>query len=128
MEEKSFCPHCSKEVDGDATFCPYCGTKLKKEEFQGEFYSGNQMYHTESYFSGSETKKQDKDTMSILALIFGICSLVLPFANLATSIVAIIIGSKYKDDVKAKAGWILGVIGLFVFVLEVVLIVISRVS
>lgn len=133
MESKQFCTSCGKEIPGDAAYCPNCGAKLNHEESYGagtNFYGDQNMggmysnQYQSSYDPNGSKKAQgmmdDSDSQGTIALILGIFSIFIPFANTVTSIVAIVIGSKSFKDTKGKIGLILGIIGLLIAVVEII--------
>ncbi len=130
MEETKFCPSCGKEVDPNARFCPYCGANLA-----GNLNSNSSFANTGATpsYSPSSSNQMNSDNMNsnsgeasdkgIASMICGILGL-LPGFGIILCIVAIVLGAPYrKDNSKAKAGFIMGIIGLVFFLIELVAII-----
>lgn len=118
MDHKRRCPFCNAEVDDDARFCPNCGEELLggcHVTAAGE--SSSSSYTTKNKTTSSPDSGAEKISSNAkAALVLGIVSLVVPFARLVTSILAIVFGAKTKDkEPYGKAGFILGIIGLCFF-------------
>lgn len=60
--------------------------------------------------------------LAITAMILGICSLVIPYADFVCAILAIIFGAIKKNEPMGKAGLIMGIIGIVVSIVLTVIL------
>ena len=128
-----FCEKCGKEIADGAKFCMFCGnqTASAEEEMSGEKvqeFEGNAdnhgtdqgAYSSQNYNNASagygNAQAQPEHGKAVAALVLGIVSLVVPYLNLATSIVGICLAASAKKAGNTegirKAGMILSIIGL----------------
>ncbi|UWV47111.1 DUF4190 domain-containing protein [Acetivibrio thermocellus] len=135
------CPSCGGENNDFNSFCEWCGGKLPESaEVKSEYVdgsndsfnpnpninSGMNTNYSSNYNSNtgrSNYYSAESDNAGIQALVFGIlsifcCSII--FGPLA------IVKSNESDSTMAKAGRILGIIGLVLWVLGIILRVILR--
>mgnify|MGYP000865779396 CR=1 FL=1 len=139
MEETKFCPICGKEVDPNAKFCPYCGANLT-----GNLNSNSSFANTGAtpsyspFYSPNASNQMNGDSMNsnsgeasdkgMASMICGILGL-LPGFGIILCIVALVLGAPYRNnDTKAKAGFVMGIIGIVAFAIELVVIIIVAVT
>ncbi len=95
-----FCPECDKQLSSKATMCPNCGYELKKV--------------------GTQVQKNGKDTLSLVGMILGFCSILawlLPILGYPCTIVGIILSACGMNSNKkgfAITGLVLSIIFLVV--------------
>lgn len=91
-----FCPECNKELSSKATMCPSCGYELK---------------------GSKNIQKNSKDTLSLVGMILGFCSVIawiIPLLGFPCTIVGIILSSCSMNSNK-KGFAITGLILCIVF-------------
>ncbi len=115
------CPSCGHDTSESDKFCPYCGANLT-----GDLNNGGYQFDAED--TSRQSAGYDSDIESakgIGSLILGIMSIIIPYANIIFGIVAIALSTGlFKKNKFAKAGRILGVIGIVISVLEIVFTII----
>jgi len=134
-----FCRYCGKELGESWNACPNCGSKISEltsqeksypNPFQMRFKNPNKQEHVENVQNSN--KLAQTDILGILAISFGILSLVFGFVigivtglfvgiilEIVFGILAMIFGSvalyKEKINYKALVGLILGGFNLIAF-------------
>ena len=110
----AYCKNCGKEIDDKAYVCPYCGVKCSSENDQ----------------------PAKTAPMAIAALVMGILSLASFYGGILFSILALVFaknasksiyesGGRLEGAGMAKAGKILGIIGLAIWCGLILLIFIT---
>ena len=124
----NFCPQCGTKIEAMWKVCPNCGYNLKSErnlqppvQLQPPLqnYTPQKPKHQPRQYQSYDYRPRSNNTNGIVALIFGLLGLfsVIPIVG---SIIAIVLGAvgKNKDDDPrmAKAGLVLGIIGIVVWI------------
>ena len=138
MSNKSskFCSHCGTAVNSDDVFCNNCGASLDEtiEPIASKPIQQQQPYTQPTYTQHGSVyvqKPSSLDNVAVLALVFGIISVVMhliPFVYFFTTvsgIVAIITGAISMQRTQKKylaiAGIVLGAAGIILWILGMVL-------
>jgi len=119
----NFCPQCGTKIVASWNVCPNCGHSLELErgyqqpaqpQFPVQIYTQQKpQYQPYNYHPRSN------NTYGIVALIFGLLGLfgVIPIVGSIVGIVLGAVGKKSDDDPRmAKAGLVLGIIGIVVWI------------
>ncbi len=124
----NFCPECGTKIVASWNVCPNCGHNLKSELvnqqpikaqiLQKTFPQQKPQYHPSQY-QPYGYRPRSNNTNGTVALIFGLLGLfgVIPVVGSIIGIALGAIGKNKDDDPKmAKAGLIIGIIGIVVWI------------
>ena len=128
MEEIKYCSHCGNMVSSEDTYCSKCGACLKDNSasYESGSNNNNHYYNADTSYRYDETSnntsfgKDDAKTYSTMTLVFGILSVVL--GGILWAILGLVFASKADpNDSKTKAGKILSIIGIVLWVLIIII-------
>ncbi len=123
MGSMNFCPECGTKIIATWNACPNCGYNLKSEivnqqpiqaQIPKEPYS-----QQKPQYQPYDYRPRSNNTNGIIALIFGLLGLfgVIPVVGSIVGIVLGAVGKNKDDDPRmAKAGLIIGVIGIVLWI------------
>ncbi|NVM44777.1 MAG: DUF4190 domain-containing protein [Candidatus Lokiarchaeota archaeon] len=119
----NFCSQCGTKLVASWNVCPNCGNNLKSEPVYQQQIQAQPP--TQSYYQQKPShqpidyRSRNNNTNGIIALIFGIlglCSIV-PIVGSILGIVFGAIGRRKDDDRRlAIAGFVLGIVGLAIWI------------
>ena len=119
----NFCPQCGTKIITSWNVCPNCGHNLKSERVPQQPTQAQIPVQT---YSQPKTQYQpygyrprNNNTNGIVALIFGLLGLfgVIPIVGSIVGIVLGAVGKNNDEDPRmAKAGLVLGIIGIVVWI------------
>ena len=124
----NFCPECGTKIVASWNVCPDCGHNLKSEivnqqptqaQSPKETYSQQNLQYQPRQYQPYGYRPGSSNTNGIVALIFGLLGLfgVIPVVGSIIGIALGVIGKKKDDDPRmAKAGLIIGIIGIVVWI------------
>ncbi len=110
MEEKRFCAGCGHELEEGASFCTYCG-----READNTSGSSQESQYGEETTKDSQTQVPQENSNNITTLVFGILAIAL--GGYLWAILAFVFAGKADaNDSKTKAGKILAILGLLIWI------------
>jgi uncharacterized membrane protein YdbT with pleckstrin-like domain len=124
----NFCPECGTKIVASWNVCPDCGHNLKSElvnqqptqaQSPKETYSQQNLQYQPRQYQPYGNRSRSNNTNGIVALIFGLLGLfgVIPVVGSIIGIALGAIGKSKDDDPRmAKAGLIIGIIGIVVWI------------
>jgi len=124
----NFCPQCGTKIVASWNVCPNCGHNFKSERgYQQpaqpqpsvQILTQQEPKYQPPQYQPYNYRQRSNDTNGIVALIFGLLGLfgVIPIVGSIVGIVLGAVGKNNDDDPRmAKAGLILGIIGLVVWI------------
>lgn len=124
----NFCRQCGTKIVASWNVCPNCGHNLKSErEYQQpaqpqppvQIYTQQEPKYQTQQYQPYNYRSRSNNTNGIVALIFGLLGLfgVIPIVGSIVGIVLGAVGKNNDDDPSmAKAGLVLGIIGLVVWI------------
>ena len=119
----NFCPQCGTKIVPSWNVCPNCGHHLKSEPVNQQPIQAQSPKETYSQqkpqYQPYGYHPRSNNTNGIVALIFGLLGLfgVIPVVGSIVGIVLGAIGKSKDDDPRmAKAGLIIGIIGIVVWI------------
>ncbi len=124
----NFCPECGTKIVASWNVCPNCGHNLKSElvnqqpikaQIPQKIYPQQKPQYDPSQHQPYGYRPRSNNTNGIVALIFGLLGLfgVIPVVGSIIGIALGAIGKNKDDDPKmAKAGLIIGIIGIVVWI------------
>ncbi|MBY9020735.1 MAG: zinc-ribbon domain-containing protein [Candidatus Lokiarchaeota archaeon] len=119
----NFCPQCGTKIIASWNVCPNCGYDLKSEDIYqqpSQVQIPIQTYSQQKpQYQPYDFRPRNNNTNGTVALIFGVLGLfsVLPIVGSIIAIALGAIGKNKDDDPKmAKAGLVLGIIGIVVWI------------
>ena len=123
-----YCKNCGKELDDGDNFCPVCGTKVSDVE-------------TPINKAPTPTETNSGSGLAVASLVLSIIALLLcltvffrvpylSFGSVVLGILAIVFGldKRARNDKKAKAGWIMGIIALTLAAMIIVMYILVILS
>ena len=124
----NFCPQCGTKIVASWNACPNCGHNLKSEfvnqqpspaQIPKESYSQQKPQYQARQYQPYGCRTRGNNTNGIVALILGLLGLfgVIPVVGSIIGIALGAIGKNKDDDPKmAKAGLIIGIIGIVLWI------------
>ena len=124
----NFCPQCGTKIVASWNVCPNCGHNLKSElvnqqptqpQIPKQTYSQQNLQYQSRQYQPYGYRPRSNNTNGIVALIFGLLGLfgVIPIVGSIIGIALGVIGKSKDDDPRmAKAGLIIGIIGIVVWI------------
>jgi len=124
----NFCPECGTKIVASWNVCPNCGHNLKSElvnqqpikaQIPQKIYPQQKPQYDPSQYQPYGYRPRSNNTNGTVALIFGLLGLfgVIPVVGSIIGIALGAIGKNKDDDPKmAKAGLIIGIIGIVVWI------------
>lgn len=124
----NFCPECGTKIVASWNVCPNCGHNLKSElvnqqpikaQIPQKIYPQQKLQYHPSQYQPYGYRPRSNNTNGTVALIFGLLGLfgVIPVVGSIIGIALGAIGKNKDDDPKmAKAGLIIGIIGIVVWI------------
>ena len=124
----NYCPQCGTKIVASWNVCPNCGNNLKSEQayqqptqaqIPVQTYSEQRPQYQPRQYQPYDYRPRSNNTNGIVALIFGLLGLfsVIPIVGSIIGIVLGAIGKNKDDDPRmAKAGLVLGIIGIVVWI------------
>ena len=124
----NYCPQCGTEIVASWNVCPNCGHNLNlkrgyqqpaQSQFPVQIYSQQKPHYQPPQHQLYNYRPRNNNTYGIVSLIFGLLGLfgVIPIVGSIISIVLGAVGKKSDDDPRtAKAGLVLGIIGIVVWI------------
>ena len=124
----NFCPQCGTKIVSSWNVCPNCGHNLKSElvnqqptqvQSPKETYSQQKPQYQPRQYQPYGNRSRSNNTNGIVALIFGLLGLfgVIPVVGSIIGIALGAIGKSKDDDPRmAKAGLIISIIGIVVWI------------
>ncbi len=126
MENVHFCPHCGAQITDYDKFCPNCGASLADSKEENPKAASYQSAPSQTYYQPYSATGSSGGS-PVAGLVFGILSVVL--GGWLWSILGIVFSKPQKNtDSKAKAGFILSIIGLAISLLYTILLIVNIVS
>lgn len=122
------CTKCGCVIEDNAKFCEECGASVEDSSAQKiDMYSQKYERTANSYNTVGKKRRSGKKGIGIIALIFGIFSIITLGMYVLPEIVAIICGVFSKDECGKRtkvgnAGFVCGIIGSILFVIMLVLV------
>ena len=124
----NFCPQCGTKIVASWNVCPNCGHNLKSElvnqqptqpQIPKQTYSQQNLQYQQRQYQPYGYRPRRNNTNGIVSLIFGLLGLfgVIPTVSSIIGIALGVIGKSKDDDPRmAKAGLIIGIIGIVVWI------------
>ena len=124
----NFCSQCGTKIVASWKACPNCGHNLKSElvnqqptqaQVSKEIHSQQKTQYQPIQYQPHDYRPRSNNTNGIVALILGLLGLfgVIPIIGSIIGIVLGIVGKNKDDDPRmAKAGLIIGIIGIVVWI------------
>jgi len=124
----NFCSQCGTKIVASWNVCPNCGYNLKSERgYQqpaqpqppSQLYIQQKPKYQPHHYQPYNYRPRNNNTNGTVALIFGLLGLfgIIPIVGSIVGIVLGAIGKKSDDDPRmAKAGLVLGIIGIVVWI------------
>lgn len=105
-----YCHHCGQQINGTEQFCPHCGSSLKSNTT-----SSSNQYTSSNIQSNSN---------GFIALILAIVTFLIPTIGLITSIISLVIATKYKNEKYTDTARIIAIVGIIYQLLIIILMII----
>ena len=124
----NFCTQCGTRIEASWNVCPNCGHNLKTERVYQQpaqahipvqTYSKQKPQYQTPQYQPNQYRPRSNNSNGIVALIFGLLGLfgIIPIVGSIVGIALGAIGKNKDDDPRmAKAGLVLGVIGIVVWI------------
>lgn len=119
-----FCKYCGKEIPDDASVCPSCGKSVQ----EGQPPAPLALQQDEENRRNVPAASGPTDNLAVASLVCGICSILLlpivlgPLAIIFGAVSSSRVPRESNSHKLAKAGLILGIIGLVLMVIAFILL------
>ena len=124
----NFCTQCGTKIEASWNVCPNCGHNLKTErvyqqptqaQIPVQTYSKQKPQYQTPQYQPNQYRPRSDNSNGIVALIFGLLGLfgIIPIVGSIVGIALGAIGKNKDDDPRmAKAGLVLGIIGIVAWI------------